>query len=168
MKRQLQVPNRPEYVEVLAMATAPCDVVSFLLEIGAVGPIDIARAAHIRQGIEEAVRRMYDVPNEERDERYLDCYDVLGTVASALEAQDFQGYLAFRLRDGLSVETLVDALSVVYGSHWYRRRPWVRDADRRREQVLRELLLDLFPSLHRTRSLDVPSESLQTQTAGGA
>ena len=168
MKRHLQVPNRPEYVEVLAMTTAPCDVVSFLLEVGAIAAQDVARTAHIRQGIEQAVRRMVGVPNEERDERYLDGYDVLGTIASALAAQDYQGYLAFRLRDDRSVETLIDALSTVYGSHGYRYRPWGRDADHRASRVLQEALPDLFPSLHRTRSLNTPPEPLPTETAGGA
>jgi hypothetical protein len=79
---------------------------------------------------------MHDVPNEERDERYLNRYDVLGTIASALEAQDFQAYLAFRLRDGLRGEVLVDALSAIYGSHSVRQRPWGRDAGRRADRVL--------------------------------
>jgi hypothetical protein len=129
MTKTLRIPDEPRFVQAFALAVDPGDTLGLLMEIGALGSLDVGIVRRTR----EALIPAYDRASDLKD---WDQTHTVGVLRDALAQSDSAAYLAYRVRDNHSTAhtatEYAEALAVVgcaADSLGSRRRPWEINGD---------------------------------------
>jgi hypothetical protein len=124
MTKGLRIPNEPRFVRAFALTVDPGDALGLLMEIGALGSLDIGIVRRTREALGSAYDRASDLNDWEQTH-------TIGVLREALAQPDSAAYLAYRVKDNLPTThpatEYAEALAIIgcaADSLSSRRRPW--------------------------------------------